>query len=42
MRRLLSATVALALVIGAAGVPAAAQDERASGEPIVIPEGIDG
>jgi ABC-type sugar transport system substrate-binding protein len=40
MRRLLTATVSLALVIGAVGVPAAAQDERASGEPIFIPEGF--
>ena len=40
MRRLLTATVSLALVIGAACAPAAAQDERASGEPIFVPEGF--
>ena len=38
MRRLLTATVSLSLVIGAAGVPAVAQEGGASGEPIVIPE----
>lgn len=38
MKRLLTAGIGLALVIGVAGVPAVAQEEKVSGEPIVIPE----
>lgn len=38
MKRALTAGTALALIIGVAGVPAVAQDEMVSGEPIVIPD----